>query len=72
MSRQRRYAYARAQRDHRPADPIVIRLFADLQATRRMQERVPATVALPARLIERLVWRNLMDYLLTLDCDPQV
>jgi hypothetical protein len=55
------------QRDHRPADPIVIRLFADLQATRRMQERVPATIALPARLIERLVWRNLMDYLLTLD-----
>jgi hypothetical protein len=72
MSRQRRSAYARAlqQRDDRPADPIVLRLFADLQATRRVQDRLPATIALSARLFERLAWKNLMEYLMTLDCDP--
>jgi hypothetical protein len=69
MSRQRRYAYVRPlqQRAHRPADPIVIRLFAELQAVRRVQ--VPA-IAVSARLFERLVWKDLMEYLLTLDCDP--
>jgi hypothetical protein len=65
--RQRRYFVA----DHRPADPVVLRLFTDLQAARRVQRRVPAK-AERARLFERMAWTELMKYLLTLDCDPQV
>jgi hypothetical protein len=76
--KQIRQAYVRARQqragvvaDHRPADPIVLRLFTDLHATWDVQRRVPAK-AEKARLFERMAWTELIKYLLTLDCDPQV
>jgi hypothetical protein len=57
--------------DHRPADAVVIRLFTDLQAARNVQRRVPSK-AKRARLFERLAWNNLLQYLATLECDPEV
>jgi hypothetical protein len=62
--------------DHRPADPIVSRLFRDIQAARLIHRWATATgkkaKAAHARRFEQTAWRYLMQYLTTLECDPEV
>jgi hypothetical protein len=62
----RRTAYARwlrerLQQDGHPADPAVVRLFADLQRwDRSKRTRL-------VQQVERQAWENLVRYLLTLE-----
>jgi hypothetical protein len=53
--------------DHRPADGIVLRLFSDLQAARRVEGDDPRLAK--AQQFERMAWGYLIKYLLTLECD---
>jgi hypothetical protein len=65
--RKRRYFVA----DNRAADPVVLRLFKDLHAAWDVQKRFPHKRG-KAAMFERMAWAELMKYLSTFDCDPQV
>jgi hypothetical protein len=69
--RRQRWQRAGVMADHRPADPVVLRLFTDLHAAWDVQKRFPAKAA-KARTLERMAWENLVEYLATFECDPAV